>query len=63
LKRFFADPKLQRLKQKALEIAKKSDRKYTKADSEYARALIRKSFFLSGYEKDMIQRALRKSNM
>jgi len=60
LERFLADPELQRLKQKALEAAKQPDRKYTKADAEYAEYLIRKSFFLSGYEADVIRKALRK---
>jgi len=61
LAHFFDDSELQRLKQKALEEGQKSKYKYTKADADYARYIIRKSFMLSGYEQDMIVKALRKN--
>ena len=58
LKRFLADPELQRLRQRALEENRKSKYKWTAADAEYARYLIQKSFMLSGYERDMILKAM-----
>lgn len=60
LAHFNNDPELQRLKQKALEERKKSKYKYTKADAERDTYLIQKSFFMSGYDNDMIRKALRK---
>jgi hypothetical protein len=51
-------PELQLLKQRAIEASKYSDRSFTREDAEYARALIMKSFFLSGYKQDMIKKAL-----
>jgi hypothetical protein len=58
LEAFFDDPELQRLKQRAFEEGRKLKYKYTQADADYARYIIRKSFFLSGYEKGMIQKSL-----
>ena len=58
LEEFFSDPELQRLKRRAQEERKRSKYRCTRADADYDRYLIRKSFFLSGYKQDMIQKSL-----
>jgi len=46
LEEFFSDPELQRLKRRAVESHRvKGSRRCTRADADYDRYLIRKSFF------------------
>ena len=63
LERFYADPELQRLKKRAEESHRPGPRRYTMADAERDTYLIQKSFFMSGYDNDMIRKALRKKGV